>query len=100
MLVTSSGVPNGSRAPKLNLRNVSISFLPQNTPPVIRSISVTAVSAANALKASNTQAASSSAFSVTVTDTGDAAGGIHLFLGRPDCFPTQQHPNSDHLAGR
>jgi hypothetical protein len=54
------------------LRNVSISFLPQNTPPVIRSISVTAVNAANALKASNTQAASSSAFSVTVTDTGDA----------------------------
>lgn len=53
------------------LRNVSISFLPQNTPPVIRSVSVTAVSAANALKASNTQAASSSAFSVTVTDTGD-----------------------------
>jgi hypothetical protein len=54
------------------LRNVSVSFLPQNTPPVIRSISVTAVSAANALKASNTQAASSSAFSVTVTDTGEA----------------------------
>jgi hypothetical protein len=53
------------------LRNVSISFLPQNTPPVIRSVSVAAVSAGNALKASNSQAASSSAFSVTVTDTGD-----------------------------
>ncbi|MGA2184888.1 MAG: hypothetical protein ABSH47_17860 [Bryobacteraceae bacterium] len=58
------------------LENISISYLPQNTPPVIRSITVTTQSGAQSAAQKAASAASTStnaSFSVTVTDTGDAA---------------------------
>lgn len=57
------------------LENVILAYLPQNSPPVVRSISVNTV----ASQASTTKAAAASAnsqnaaYSVTVTDTGDSA---------------------------
>ncbi|MBV8706488.1 MAG: hypothetical protein JO028_04820 [Acidobacteriaceae bacterium] len=51
---------------------VSVPFLPQNTPPTIRSITVTSVLGTNAAKTSTNTSATSSAYSVTVTDTGEA----------------------------
>ncbi len=54
------------------LGNVSVAYLPQNTPPVIRSITVgTQLAPAGGVKA--VQPAQTSAYSITVTDTGDAA---------------------------
>lgn len=54
------------------LSDVSVAYLPQNTPPVIRSITVgmqmAAIGGAKAV-----QQAQNSAYSITVTDTGDAA---------------------------
>jgi hypothetical protein len=58
------------------LENISVAYLPQNSPPVIRSILVTTQAGAqsSAQKAAATTGTSSNAsFSVTVTDTGDAA---------------------------
>ena len=56
------------------LENISVSYLPQNTPPVVRSITVAALAAAQST-AQKTAAstATNASFSVTVTDTGDAA---------------------------
>jgi hypothetical protein len=55
------------------INTVDVPYLPQNTPPVIRSITVTSVIGTNAAKSSsNTAANASSAYSITVTDTGDA----------------------------
>ena len=54
------------------LESVTVPYLPQNTPPVIRSINVNSVNTANPTKSGVTAASSSSAFSVTVTDTGEA----------------------------
>ena len=81
--------PVGSRIPSPNARyiewkaelagsggatpaitSVSLAYLPQNSPPVVRSINVVAQSAAP--PASNT-AGSAAAYSVTVTDTSDSA---------------------------
>lgn len=54
------------------LSNVSVAYLPQNTPPVIKSITIaTQLAAAGGPKAA--QPAQNSAYSITVTDTGDAA---------------------------
>jgi hypothetical protein len=62
--------PAGSNAV---ITSVDVPYLPQNTPPVIRSIAVTSVVGTNAAKSgSSTAANSSSAYSITVTDTGDA----------------------------
>jgi hypothetical protein len=55
-----------------DLGSVTIAYLPQNTPPSIRSITVSAQPAA-ASAAKNVISGASSAFSVTVTDTGDAS---------------------------
>jgi hypothetical protein len=56
------------------LDNVTVAYLPQNMPPVVRSINVmTTVTAISAAKAA--QPASTAAYSVTVTDTGDAGAG-------------------------
>ena len=58
------------------LENISLAYLPQNTPPVIRSITVAtqagAPSAAQKAAAATGSSANAS-FSVTVTDTGEAA---------------------------
>jgi hypothetical protein len=51
--------------------SVDVPYLPQNTPPVIHSISVASVVGTNTAKSAATTASSSSAYSVTVTDTGE-----------------------------
>lgn len=51
---------------------VDVPYLPQNTPPVIHSITVSSVIGTNTAKAAATTASSSSTYSVTVTETGDA----------------------------
>ena len=54
------------------IENVSIAYLPQNNPPVIRSISVTMqANSAAALKAA--ASSTSAAYSITVTDTGESS---------------------------
>jgi hypothetical protein len=61
----------------ISLDSVTIAFLPQNTPPIVHSVNVTALPAA--AKASST----SIAYSVTVTDTGEPpAGTPSQTLGR------------------
>ncbi len=59
--------PAGSTAA---VREVDVPYLPQNASPVIHSITVASVVGTNALKTAANSAASSSAYSVTVTDTG------------------------------
>jgi hypothetical protein len=60
--------PAGSAA---ELSSAAVSLLPQNTPPTVRSINVTTLSAAAAAKSSSATA-SAAAYSVTVTDSPDA----------------------------
>jgi len=59
------------------LENISLSYLPQNTPPVVRSIVVTTQAgtqtAAQKAAAAAASTSTNASFSVTVTDTGDAA---------------------------
>jgi hypothetical protein len=53
--------------------NVSIAYLPQNTPPVVKSITVLSQAVATSTsKTAAPQAPSQAAYSITVTDTGDA----------------------------
>lgn len=61
--------PAGSSA---QVDAVEVPYLPQNTPPVIHSITVTSVTGSNAAKTGANTANSSNAYSVTVTDTGEA----------------------------
>ncbi len=58
--------------------NVSAAYLPQNNPPVVRSITLLttvtpAAAASSSAKASSTASAATTPYTVTVTDTGDAA---------------------------
>ena len=53
------------------LENVSVAYLPQNNPPVVRSISVTTQAAPASLQ-KTTPSSASAAYSITVTDTGEA----------------------------
>ena len=56
------------------LDNVTLAYLPQNTPPVVRSVNVTTQTAAGGAGAKPAAAASvSTPYSITVTDTGDAS---------------------------
>lgn len=55
------------------LDSVAISYLPQNAAPMVRSVTASSVSAANAAKNAATAANSTAAYSVTVTDTGDSS---------------------------
>jgi hypothetical protein len=60
--------------------NVTVAYLPQNTPPAVRSISVSAISTAGSKPAST-----SASYSITVTDSSDAsasAGPASQTLGR------------------
>ncbi len=61
--------------PSAAVENVSVAYLPQNNPPVVRSINVTtqAASTASASQKSGTNSSSNSAFSITVTDTGEVS---------------------------
>lgn len=60
----------GGVTPVLN--NVTLAYLPQNSPPVLKSISVS-LQMAPVSAAKSAQAQSLSPYSVTVTDTGDAS---------------------------
>jgi hypothetical protein len=61
----------GSSGATPAITSVSLAYLPQNSPPIIRSINVVSQSAAT--QAAKSAASSSSPYSVTVTDTGDAS---------------------------
>ena len=62
----------GSSGATPRLDSVTLAYLPQNSPPVIRAINV-AIQAVAAAQAAKPAAASSAAYSVTVTDAPDAA---------------------------
>ena len=56
-----------------SLDGVTLAYLPQNTPPVIRSITASSVAAfAGAAKTAAQSQSASAAYSITVTDSGDA----------------------------
>ncbi len=54
------------------ISTVDIPYLPRNGPPAVHSISVISVLGNTAQKSGNTAASSSAAYSITVTDTGEA----------------------------
>jgi sugar lactone lactonase YvrE len=60
--------PSGSNA---RLTSVDIPYLPQNTPPTVRSISVASILTTNTAKTSAAAAPSTGAYSITVTSTGE-----------------------------
>ncbi|MDQ2949427.1 MAG: fibronectin type III domain-containing protein, partial [Acidobacteriota bacterium] len=60
-----------SRSP--GVENVGISYLPQNTPPNVRSISVTTQANPGAQKPTLQGTSSTAAYSITVTDTGESS---------------------------
>ena len=60
----------GNSSPSLD--HVAVAYLPQNTPPVVRNIHVSA-QAGPVKSAGATSPASTAAFSITVTDTGDVS---------------------------
>ena len=53
--------------------NVQVFYLPQNNPPVVRSINVTTQAASGSQKSSGGNSTSNAAYSITVTDTGDTS---------------------------
>lgn len=56
-----------------SLENVSIAYLPQNGAPIVKSITATMALSSTAVKSTGTSSAgSSAAYSITVSDTGDA----------------------------
>ncbi len=61
----------GGATPLLN--SVTLAYLPQNSPPVVRSINVVTQAVANASAKAAAASTSTAAYSVTVTDTGDAS---------------------------
>ncbi len=81
-----SGNPGGGASVNsASLDGVTIAYLPQNTPPIVRSINVTAQPASAAKTAAASSASSSAAYSITVTDSGEttsAAGTPSQTLGR------------------
>lgn len=63
---------NNGATPALD--SVSVAYLPQNTPPVVRSVMVSTQAApAQKTAAQATSASSTSAFIITVTDTGESS---------------------------
>ena len=96
---------SGNAAAPPGLDSVTIAYLPQNTPPNVRSINVTAVSGTAKTGPSSTAAAATASYAITVTDSGDApatAGTPSQTLSR---IPGQQvqiywqadDPDSDRL---
>ena len=64
----------GAASAPPDLDSVTLAYLPQNSPPAIHSITVSAQPASTAAKSTSSNA--SSAFSITVTDTGDATSAV------------------------
>ncbi len=61
--------PAGSDA---RINTIDVPYLSQNSAPVIRSVTVSSVSGTNAAKTGASPPSASSAYSITVTDTGEA----------------------------
>jgi len=59
--------------PDAAIENVSLAYLPQNNPPVVRSINVTMQNSASKAAAVSTSGSSTAAYSITVTDTGETS---------------------------
>ncbi len=59
--------------PGAAVENVSLAYLPQNNPPVVRSISVTMQNSAQKAAAAGGSSTTSAAYSITVTDTGETS---------------------------
>jgi hypothetical protein len=55
------------------VENVSIAYLPQNNPPVVRSITVSTQAAGASSAKQSATASASAAYSITVTDSGESA---------------------------
>jgi sugar lactone lactonase YvrE len=64
---------SGGATPILN--SVILAYLPQNSPPVVKSINVVTQSAPSVQATKAAVSSSSGAYSVTVTDTGDVSAG-------------------------
>jgi hypothetical protein len=77
------GAPSGPNTPLLD--SVTLAYLPQNSPPVVKSINVISQSVAAARAAASS---SSAAYSVTVSDTGD------VNTTAPAGTPTQTLPRA------
>lgn len=60
----------GGRSPAVD--SVSVAYLPQNNPPVVRSIAVTAQLAGTAASKSTAATSSAATYTITVTDTGES----------------------------
>lgn len=92
----------------VQLDSVEIPYLPQNTPPAIRSLTVTSVLSTNASKTGAAASSSDSAYSITVTDTGDAPAAssassatdtvTHLESTRTQITWQASDPDGDRLA--
>jgi len=63
---------SGGAGPAPSLDSVTIAYLPQNTPPNVRSINVSAVSGSVKSAASGATPSANASYAITVTDTGDA----------------------------
>jgi len=94
-----------SVSPLPEIDGVTIAYLPQNTAPTVRSITVTSLSSGSSKPATAT-GGSTSAFSITVTDTGDSstpAGTPTQTLTRPAAQQVQvlwqaDDPEGDKLS--
>ena len=90
----------------VTLENVSAAYLPQNNPPIVRSVTVlttatpAGAAAKTAAQSGSTASAATTPYSVTVTDTGDAAPVSST--GTPDADAVARRPAAadDLLAGR
>lgn len=74
----------GAKGQTPEIENVSLAYLPQNTPPIVKSITVTTAQSAQAAAASAKPASAgtpTTAYSITVTDTGEA--GASTATGTP-----------------
>lgn len=70
------------------LDSVTLAYLPQNTPPSVKSVQVTAQTAPTPAGKTTAPAAAGAAYSITVTDTGEAAPATSAGT------PTQTLPRS------
>jgi len=90
------------------LDSATLAYLPQNTPPVVKSVSVISQLAAAGAARPAGQAQPSSSYSITVTDTSDAAAATSTgtptqSLGRPGAEQLQiawqaEDPDGDRLV--
>lgn len=97
--------PAGSHA---SIDTVSIPYLPRNGPPAVRSVTVTSVINTNPLKSGAANTGASAAYSITVTDTGEApaastATSANQSISRLQTTQTQvswqaDDPDSDKLV--